>query len=291
METNDQSHLDKSDIVKETEMELEALIKEKINEHLDAVENIATCIDIGYSDFEAEKWCKLIYFPSPLNLSQRIMWWISLESLEASLDAQILDADSLEIERCTYQRCGYTFLDIHSHYWQYHPEFIKPNTKMANHTTGTATETGFQKMTMKQIESNPMEGTEYADMGKPRGKKGSDSTRPAKDGINDIPGSEIYEKDNTEIQDGETRRLKEKESTEITEPSRKQAFVTNCISGSDKSIPDDTKGGDDKAKEKEPADITILPREHSPKCKSDSKVSDPEHDEEDDKEAQDDKNE
>ena len=65
--------------------------------------------------------------------------------------------------------------------------------------------------------------------------------------------------------------------------------MTNCISGSDKSIPDDTKGGDDKAKEKEPADITILPREHSPKCKSDSKVSDPEHDEEDDKEAQDDK--
>ena len=55
METNDQSHLDKSDIVKETEMELEALIKEKINEHLDAVENIATCIDVGYSDFEAEK--------------------------------------------------------------------------------------------------------------------------------------------------------------------------------------------------------------------------------------------
>ena len=102
---------------------------------------------------------------------------------------------------------------------------------------------------MKQIESNPMEEIEYMDMVKPPGKQSSDSTRPAKDGINDIPGSEIYEKDNTEIQDGETRRLKEKESTEITEPSRKQAFVTNCISGSDKSIPDDTKGGDNKAKE------------------------------------------
>ena len=79
METNDQCHLDKADIVKETELELEALVEEKINEHLDGVENIATSIDIGYSDFEAEKWCKLIYFPSPMtpkrNLSKKILWW------------------------------------------------------------------------------------------------------------------------------------------------------------------------------------------------------------------------
>ena len=148
MATNEQSQIEKITIVEETEAELEELVKEKINGHLDAVQNIATSIDIGYSDFEAEKWCKLIYFQSPMtpkkNLSQRILWWICLESLEASLDAQILDAGSLEVERCTYQRCGYTFLDIHSHYWQYHPKFIKPNTKMANRTPNTATETGFQ---------------------------------------------------------------------------------------------------------------------------------------------------
>ena len=66
METNEQSQIDKITIVEETETELEELVEEKINEHLDAVENIATGIDIGYSDFEVEKWCKLIYFPTPM---------------------------------------------------------------------------------------------------------------------------------------------------------------------------------------------------------------------------------
>ena len=77
METNKQSQNDKITIVKETETELEELVEEKINEHLDAVQNIATSINIGYSDFEAEKWCKLIYFPTPMtpkrNLSQEIL--------------------------------------------------------------------------------------------------------------------------------------------------------------------------------------------------------------------------
>ena len=54
---------------------------------------------------------------------------------------------------------------------------------------------------MKQIESNPMEEIKYMDMVKPPGKQSSDSTRRAKDGINDIPGSEIYEKDNTDEED------------------------------------------------------------------------------------------
>ena len=96
METNEQSQIDKITIVKETETELEELVEEKINEHLDAVENIATSINIGYSDFEAEKWCKLIYFPSPMtpkrNLSQKILWWICMENYESSLDAKTLDA-------------------------------------------------------------------------------------------------------------------------------------------------------------------------------------------------------
>ena len=58
MATNEQSQIEKITIVEETEAELEELVKEKINGHLDAVQNIATSIDIGYSDFEAEKWCK-----------------------------------------------------------------------------------------------------------------------------------------------------------------------------------------------------------------------------------------
>ena len=153
METNEQSQNDKITIVEETETELEELVEEKINEPLDRVQNIATSINIGYSDFEAEKWCKLIYFPTPMthkrNLSQEILRWMCLESLE--------------VESCAYRRCGHTFLDIHSHYWQFHPEFIKPNTKTANHTKGTVTGKGFQKVHMDQIGSNLEEETESVD--------------------------------------------------------------------------------------------------------------------------------
>ena len=172
METNEQSQNDKITIVEETEIELEELVEEKINEHLDAVQNIATSIDIGYSDFEAEKWCKLIYFPSPMtpkrNLSQKILWWMCLESYESSVDAQTLDARSLEVERCAYKGCGYTFLDIHSHYWQFHPEFSKPNTKTPNLTNGTVTGKGFKEIHMDQKGSNPVEETESVDMVIPR---------------------------------------------------------------------------------------------------------------------------
>ena len=75
-------------------------------------------------------------------------------------------------------------------------------------------------------------------MVKPVGKQGSDSTRQAKVGINDIPGSEIYEEDDTEIQDDNTSWLEERESAEVKEPSRKQAFMTKCISGSEISNPE-----------------------------------------------------
>ena len=55
MATNKQSQIEKITIVEETEAELEELVREKIDEHLDAVQNIANSIDTGYSNFEVEK--------------------------------------------------------------------------------------------------------------------------------------------------------------------------------------------------------------------------------------------
>ena len=66
MESNEQSQNEKETVVKVTEVKLEELVEELTIEHLEAVQNIATSIDTGYSDFKAEKWCKLIYFPSPM---------------------------------------------------------------------------------------------------------------------------------------------------------------------------------------------------------------------------------
>ena len=55
---------EKNKDVEDSEERLEKLIEELTIEHLDAVQNIATTIDAGHSDLEAEKWYKLIYFPS-----------------------------------------------------------------------------------------------------------------------------------------------------------------------------------------------------------------------------------
>ena len=92
MATNKQSQIDKINIVEETEVELEELVRKKIgDEHLNAVQNIASSIDTGYGNFEVEKWCRWIYFPTLMThqkmLSQEILWWMSLESYESAVDA------------------------------------------------------------------------------------------------------------------------------------------------------------------------------------------------------------
>ena len=85
MSMDKRNQVAKINIVEETEVELEELVREKIgDEHLNAVQNIASNIDTGYSNFEVEKWCRWIYFPTPMThqkmLSQEILWWMSLES-------------------------------------------------------------------------------------------------------------------------------------------------------------------------------------------------------------------
>ena len=165
MATNKQSQIDKINIVEETEVELEELVREKIgDEHLNAVQNIVSSIDTGYSNFEVEKWCRWIYFPTPMThqkmLSQEILWWMSLDSYESAVDAQMIDAREIEIETCAYKDCGYLFVDIQCHYWQFHPQFIKPNTNQANLTNEKVTEKKLPEVQEAHKESNQSEGTE-----------------------------------------------------------------------------------------------------------------------------------
>ena len=124
-------------------------------------------------------------------------------------------------------------------------------------TNGTVTGKGIQKVHMDQKGSNPVEETESVDMVKPPEKQDSNSARPAKDDKRHIPGLKIDEKDNTEVQDGKTSQLEEKESVEITEIPRKQSLLIP-EGKSDSDVPDskideedDTEAQDDKANRSE----------------------------------------
>ena len=97
------------------------------------------------------------------------MWWIYMDDYESSLDSQTLDVKRLEIEKCAYKNCGFTFLDIHSYYWQFHPEYIKPNMRVTNHTKDTVT--GLQNFNIDQLRSNREEKTESVDKTKPKEKQ------------------------------------------------------------------------------------------------------------------------
>ena len=112
MESDEQGQNEKRTTDVDTEVGLEKLVEGLTIEHQEAIQNMATSIDMGYSDFEAEKWCKLIYFPSPMtpkrNLSRKVMWWICMENYESSLDTQTFDARCLEVDRCVYKNCGCT---------------------------------------------------------------------------------------------------------------------------------------------------------------------------------------
>ena len=65
---------------------------------------------------------------------------MSLDNYEAGLDSQMIDAKEIEIETCAYKDCRYLFVDIQCHYWQYHPQFIKPNTNRASMINKIVTE-------------------------------------------------------------------------------------------------------------------------------------------------------
>ena len=87
-----------------------------------------------------------------------------MKSYESSIDAQTLDVKHLEIQRCAYLNCGYTFLDIHSHYWQFHSNYIKPNMKKTDCTKDTE----LQESNVNKLGSNTVKDTETVDKAKPQ---------------------------------------------------------------------------------------------------------------------------
>ena len=102
--------IEKMTAVKDAETGLEEVVKGLTTNHLDDVQNMAVSIDTGYSDFEAEKWCKFFYFPSPMlperNVSRRVLWWMYMEAYKSSIDAETLDVKRLEIQQCAYLNSG-----------------------------------------------------------------------------------------------------------------------------------------------------------------------------------------
>ena len=70
--------IEKITAVEDAEVGLEELVEGLTTNHLDDVQNMAMSIYTGYTDFEAEKWCKLSYFPSPMiperNVSRKVLW-------------------------------------------------------------------------------------------------------------------------------------------------------------------------------------------------------------------------
>ena len=61
MAMDKQNQVAKIDIVEETEVELEEVVRKKFGDrHLNAIQHIASNIDVGYGDFEIEKLCRWI---------------------------------------------------------------------------------------------------------------------------------------------------------------------------------------------------------------------------------------
>ena len=66
------------------------------------------------------------------SLNEKLHWWIFRDMYEASLEELIMDVKKVQIQRCNY-RCGYSFIDFHSHMRHHHPELINTNTGTARY--------------------------------------------------------------------------------------------------------------------------------------------------------------
>ena len=172
-----------------------------------------------------------------------------MENYASSLDTQTLDAKRLEVEKCAYVNCGYTFLDIHSHYWQFHQEYIRPNMRTTNYTKDTVT--GFQESNVDQIRSNLEEDTESVDKEKPLGKQEliavvAAVAQPAKDENHNVPDEKTdlklvpALKSNTEVgtnnrEDGAIQVKENEETDRVKGRKDKNKDVDERETGSDSS--------------------------------------------------------
>ena len=59
-------------------------------------------------------------------IEHQVKAWMTLDNYEAAIDSQLEDAKEMQIEECEYRFCGLLFVDIRLHYWQMHPEYIRP---------------------------------------------------------------------------------------------------------------------------------------------------------------------
>ena len=135
-----------------------------------------------------------IYLPTPMTpkkmLSQEILLWMCLDNYESAVDSQMIDAKEIEIETCAYKDCGYLFVDIQCHYWQYHPQFIKPNTNRASLTNEKVTEKELPEVQIAHKRSNQSEDTESVKAVKHQTQKQDNLNDPMDDDSKDLSTKE-----------------------------------------------------------------------------------------------------
>ena len=71
-----------------------------------------------------------------------------------------MDIKKVQIQRCNY-RCGYSFIDIHSHMWQHHPELVDPNTGTVSYMADSIAEV--QETMTNSLDSNQQAVSDQTD--------------------------------------------------------------------------------------------------------------------------------
>ena len=94
---------------------------------------------------------------SPKMIKHQIKNWVTLDSYEAAIDNQLEDAKKMQIEKCVYRDCGFLFVDIRMHYWQMHPEYIKPGMNQSSKNHGKEAEGEHKKVQRPDGKSDPAE--------------------------------------------------------------------------------------------------------------------------------------
>ena len=131
----------KKEVIADVEVEITNEVKMRISdEYIYAMEYITSMLDRGYDNSELAKLCSWIYRPTPMvspkMIEYQVKEWMTLDNYEAAIDSQLEDAKKMQIEKCEYRSCGLLFVDIRLHYWQMHPEYIKPGMNQFNMNHG-----------------------------------------------------------------------------------------------------------------------------------------------------------
>ena len=125
-ETREKGLTEKRGAVTDAREELEHRIEQKTHSHMTVFEDIARCVDVGFSGPEAIQWSRLLYLPLPMmqekDVSSNVKTWVQLSEFEAAIDEQIAKISRVAIKKCPMQRCKLSFIDEWSHRWDFHPD-------------------------------------------------------------------------------------------------------------------------------------------------------------------------